>query len=91
MAYHAAINTAGPVLRAIANLPDVPSGEKKRYMRAVLANTFTARNLVYSPAASVATQSISGKIGDAFRPKRKADPIGDSVREFQSIGRQRLK
>ena len=52
----AAIGTAGPLIDRLSRLPDVPNAKEDRdaYIKSVLEQTLSPRNLLYAPAAAAA-------------------------------------
>ena len=50
----AAIGTAGPLIDRLARLPDVPREHRDAYIKSVLEQTLSPRNLLYAPLAAAA-------------------------------------
>ena len=50
----AAIGTAGPLIDRLSHLPDVPKKDRDAYIKSVLEQTLSPRNLLYAPAAAAA-------------------------------------
>ena len=50
----AAIGTAGPLIDRLSRLPDVPKKDRDAYIKSVLEQSLSPRNLLYAPAAAAA-------------------------------------
>ena len=80
----AAIGTAGPLIDRLSRLPDVPKKDRDAYIKSVLEQSLSPRNLLYTPAAAAAKMlagdaavKVVGGAGKVFGAVGKAlNPFG---------------
>ena len=80
----AAIGTAGPLIDRLSRLPDVAKKDRDAYIKSVLEQSLSPRNLLYAPAAAAAKMlagdaavKVVGGAGKAIGAVGKAlNPFG---------------
>ena len=80
----AALGTAGPLIDRLSKLPDIPKEHRDAYIKSVLEQSLSPRNLLYAPAAAAAKMlagdaavKVIGGAGKAIGAVGKAlNPFG---------------
>ena len=80
----AALGTVGPLIDRLSRIPDVPKEHRDAYVKSVLEQSLSPRNLLYAPLASVA-KALAGK-GAVMAIGGAAGVIGAASKALNPFG-----